>query len=126
MKAIHKTRIRKWIAALRSGTYKQGMGQLKNGDAYCCLGVACDLYRKVTRKGRWEKDRCAETEAFRLGSKGHAFNLPGFVADWLFGKSLCHPIIMDIQFTYLNDTKCWNFTEIAAVIEDYLEKDTKS
>lgn len=31
----------KWTAALRSGEFKQGKGQLKNGDAYCCLGVLC-------------------------------------------------------------------------------------
>jgi hypothetical protein len=33
----------KWIAALRSGVYKQGDGKLysiRNG-TYCCLGVAC-------------------------------------------------------------------------------------
>lgn len=31
----------KWVAALRSGEYKQGTGYLKNGNCYCCLGVAC-------------------------------------------------------------------------------------
>jgi hypothetical protein len=32
----------KWIAALRSGEYKQGEGELHNPhrDTYCCLGVA--------------------------------------------------------------------------------------
>lgn len=29
----------KWIAALRSGQYKQGFGHLKNQDCYCALGV---------------------------------------------------------------------------------------
>lgn len=31
----------KWIAALRSGEYKQGEGSLFDGDSYCCLGVGC-------------------------------------------------------------------------------------
>lgn len=33
----------KWIAALRSGKYRQGTGQLfKNStDEHCCLGVLC-------------------------------------------------------------------------------------
>ena len=33
---------KKWIAALRSGDYKQGMGTLYDftDDRYCCLGVA--------------------------------------------------------------------------------------
>lgn len=37
----------KWIAALRSGEYKQGYGRLctiKDGSReYCCLGVLCDV-----------------------------------------------------------------------------------
>lgn len=38
---------KKWIAALRSGKYKQTRGQLKNtagtDPKYCCLGVAAEL-----------------------------------------------------------------------------------
>jgi hypothetical protein len=30
-----------WVAALRSGKYKQGQGRLQSRDSYCCLGVAC-------------------------------------------------------------------------------------
>lgn len=32
----------KWVKALRSGKYKQGMGELYNPkiETYCCLGVA--------------------------------------------------------------------------------------
>lgn len=29
----------KWVAALRSGKYSQCDGELKKGNAYCCLGV---------------------------------------------------------------------------------------
>lgn len=36
-------RIREWVKALRSGKYKQARGALRNDNAYCCLGVACDL-----------------------------------------------------------------------------------
>lgn len=33
-----------WVAALRSGEYKQGHGHLGNQErGYCCLGVLCDL-----------------------------------------------------------------------------------
>lgn len=28
-----------WVAALRSGKYRQGEGWLENHGAYCCLGV---------------------------------------------------------------------------------------
>jgi hypothetical protein len=38
----------KWIAALRSGTFKQACGTLMtdvaiNGNAHCCLGVLCEV-----------------------------------------------------------------------------------
>ena len=29
----------RWVAALRSGKYEQGVGGLKHNDKYCCLGV---------------------------------------------------------------------------------------
>lgn len=57
-----KTRTRKevyklWIAALRSGKYKQGKGSLKEGNKYCCLGVLCDLAIKDGGgdKEQWKK-----------------------------------------------------------------------
>lgn len=35
---------KKWIAALRSGDYEQGSGQLRPSNIrYCCLGVLADL-----------------------------------------------------------------------------------
>lgn len=35
----------KWVEALRSGKYKQGLGRLHNPDTntYCCLGVLRDI-----------------------------------------------------------------------------------
>lgn len=33
----------KWMAALRSGEYKQGIGWLVSSEGYCCLGVAGTL-----------------------------------------------------------------------------------
>lgn len=35
---------RKWVAALRSGQYKQTTGVLSRGDKDCCLGVACKVF----------------------------------------------------------------------------------
>ena len=50
--------VTKWIAALRSGQYKQARGSLRRtvGDfgedtGYCCLGVLCDL----SGIGEWDK-----------------------------------------------------------------------
>lgn len=44
----------KWLAALKSGKYKQGKHALcrTNDDekSFCCLGVLCDLHRKTKKK----------------------------------------------------------------------------
>lgn len=44
-----------WIAALRSGEFKQGAGKLKhgnqNGTRYCCLGVACEIFPGLKGNG---------------------------------------------------------------------------
>jgi hypothetical protein len=86
----NRDRIKKWIAALRSGEYKQGTFALKKGDRYCCLGVACDIYRKTTKRGRWEEhpyQGIAEgvlAEHFVFGDGLHAADmaLPGPVSKW--------------------------------------------
>lgn len=45
----------RWIKALRSGKYKQGVGVLRTEDnKYCCLGVLCDLHSKSTGT-KWKK-----------------------------------------------------------------------
>ena len=41
----------KWVEALRSGKFKQTKGILKYQDAFCGLGVACEVYRKTRKKG---------------------------------------------------------------------------
>lgn len=40
----------KWLTALESGHYKQGKGSLRKNDAYCCLGVACEVCGIVPTK----------------------------------------------------------------------------
>jgi hypothetical protein len=36
--------LKKWIAALDSGEYKQGRNKLQTGWGHCCLGVGCRLF----------------------------------------------------------------------------------
>lgn len=38
--------LKQLISALRSGKYSQGRYSLKEGEEYCCLGVACDIYKE--------------------------------------------------------------------------------
>ena len=46
-------RLTAWIKALRSGEYKQARYVLRHEDNFCCLGVACDIFRKRTKLGSW-------------------------------------------------------------------------
>jgi hypothetical protein len=41
---------KEWVAALRSGQYKQGKGLLRDkNDNFCCLGVLCEI---LAQKGK--------------------------------------------------------------------------
>lgn len=62
-----------WLAALRSGEYQQGRGQLRDQSGrMCCLGVLCDLHHKAGL-GAWHSD----------GWYGNACDLPpDFVVEW--------------------------------------------
>lgn len=42
---------KKWIEALRSGEYQQGVGALQRENSFCCLGVLCD----ISHAGKWER-----------------------------------------------------------------------
>jgi hypothetical protein len=67
-----KPKIKKlWLAALRSGKYKQGRRALRDKNKFCCLGVLCDVHSKA--KGmEWDGEEY-------LGS---ASTLPAQVFKW--------------------------------------------
>ncbi len=55
----------KWVEALRSGKYRQGIGELRSrDDKYCCLGVLCD----IVAPERWEVS--ATTGGYSIGTSG--------------------------------------------------------
>ena len=61
------------VKALRSGDYDQTTGKLRDEDAYCCLGVACDL----SGLGEWAGNDYVVTALMRSWC-----NLPAEVADY--------------------------------------------
>lgn len=104
-----------WVQALRSGKYKQGQGALRTGDAYCCLGVLCDLYNsdnwKNVNRGYFVYE----------GMQGH---LSDNVKDWSGLRSYAGNIFKgnrqnEMLMTY-NDTEV-SFEEIANIIEQEWE-----
>lgn len=42
----------KWVAALRSGNYKQTQERLRDESGHCCLGVLCEVFDPT----RWLPD----------------------------------------------------------------------
>lgn len=113
-----------WIAALRSGEYKQGYGKLRTNYStekeYCCLGVLCDLYIKTSDEAYWEG--CD----FRDKNGGDSYILPDSVMQWAELNSsnpltsVVYPEHNDSNKTpmsELNDTLQWNFLQIAKLIE---------
>jgi hypothetical protein len=117
----------KWLAALRSGEYKQTTRQLRCDDSFCCLGVLSDLHAKDTGNGEWEE----EDGVLYYESEGYAKSdiLPYPVVDWsgLTDSSPCVRVgITDskgegskMMLAELNDEGS-TFEEIADLIEAQL------
>jgi hypothetical protein len=125
----------KWVKALRSGEYKQGMGYLRrdsgDGEQYCCLGVLA----KECLDGEWLKRGDLHSKGFyqlddemtnRLSDEMWIYhdNLSGV---YLLGR-LPERVrnILERENTYwieqlidMND-RGWNFEEIADWIEGNL------
>ena len=120
-----------WVDALRSGNYQQGLGQLRCGDTYCCLGVLCDLHDRDQGGPGWDDKDQTYLRCDAL--------LPGEVAKWagtiaddsdfalgefnvsLPDCSLDDPSFADHEYdlTEVNDNG-FSFLQIADLIEQNL------
>ena len=117
-----------WADALRSGKYKQGTMGLRSGDAYCCLGVACELFRQTYGKGRW-KETANGDFYFSIGRERAGGFLPIRVRDAL-GLDDIGGRYDDGSLAALNDRGA-TFAEIADIIESeppglFVEKEVAS
>jgi hypothetical protein len=63
----------KWVAALRSGKYRQARKALTRDGGFCCLGVACDISGLVIWRG----------DTALAGGDAMHLSLPRAVRDWL-------------------------------------------
>jgi hypothetical protein len=97
----------KWIEALRSGTFSQTRGQLKNGVGnHCCLGVACEL----SNLGKF----ISRVYTIENGLDQSNYFLPPEVTNWLgLDKEKIQTLVN------LNDRDRRYFKEIADVIESW-------
>ena len=93
---------KQWVTALRSDDYVQATGRLRDGDRFCCLGVACD----ISGLAEWEEgNRYLEEKE----------TLPQQVRDWLGLENAAGGYIAS-SLSNLNDTRV-SFDEIADMIE---------
>jgi hypothetical protein len=104
---------KKWISALRSGEYKQGKGQLRLEDEYCCLGVLCDLAVKSGVDVKVSKNFLYMTY------DGADLTLPEKVRKWA-GLEDGDPWTEGHQLSAWNDDEGADFEKIAQLIEEHL------
>lgn len=92
----------KWITALRSGEYKQARGWLRRDDAFCCLGVLCD----ISGRGEWRGNQFNFPDDHRLG---------GLPVRW--AKEIGVGQSAEAKLAAMNDARGASFCEIADWIE---------
>lgn len=121
----------KWVSALRSGTYEQGVGCLRyTGDdgrpAYCVLGVLCQIHADETRSAAWLHEYTSGSMAYgrrgwRAGDWDVAMNsLPQCVMDWSGMHTPGGRLPNDSYLAVLNDDGT-EFAALADVIETHWE-----
>ena len=111
----------KWIAALESGKYEQGLGALNSGGQFCCLGVLCEVLEIFSRPivnhygdvcfayGAEAHDEVLPNEALILSGIKTRNGTIKFVSKWL-------------DLTELNDERGRSFKQIAAYIRRNWER----
>ncbi len=113
---INEERVRKWIAALRSGEYPQARRSLRKGDCFCALGVCCDVYRKETGEGEWQKWSSYDRDWYFCNAD---IVLPSQVYFW-YGFEDPDPLLYGkTRVSDLNDHEKMNFNEIADRLEEF-------
>lgn len=101
----------KWVYALRSGDYEQGLGKLRKDDKFCCLGVLCDIHSKETGT-EWIKEKYFK----------NILLLPDIVVFWANLKTETPNVYVNKNrnsLVELNDNRM-TFLEIADLIEEQL------
>lgn len=108
--------VRDWVMALRSGVYSQTSEKLRNGDSFCCLGVACDIWNPDGwRMGGGQDVLMASGWKY----SGSSLGLPPEIRDFLeLTDGEAYLPGEDDALTYKNDTLGWSFDQIADLLEE--------
>lgn len=69
-----------WVDALRSGEYAQTTGSLRREDGFCCLGIACDVFRTHEADAWWHTTSIGAFVCRGISEAGYTHHV---VKDWL-------------------------------------------
>lgn len=106
----------KWVAALRSGEYKQGFHALRKQDSFCCLGVLCNLHAQANPD-------FAATQFDPRRYDGSSIWPSDTVLRWAgidLSSELCVSIAGVSDALAAHNDGCRTFAEIADAIEEQL------
>lgn len=116
---MNKELVDKWVAALRSGEYKQTESVLFDGTGYCCLGVLCKvvqdpIFHEDKKRYQWFDATAVVPvqikEMVGLNSNVGEYTPPN-------NSSSNNSLRMSESLVHLNDRKRLTFNEIADIIE---------
>jgi len=115
----------RWVAALRSGKYKQGQYHLNDGNGnYCCLGVLCELAKEdgIVTSSKFKLFDGPEVILYKDKTNSESVSfLPAQVSYWAgIETSAAYSTKNRASLAALNDAG-QTFEYIANVIEDEWE-----
>lgn len=117
-----------WVETLRKGEFPDGtrfeqargvLRDTENPNAYCCLGVACELFRQLGGKLTWlnEYETNFRVPELKNSFGGLSYNNP--LNNWLGGVETAGSYISSFELSSLaeqNDHGA-TFSQIADIIE---------
>lgn len=127
----------KWVAALRSGEYKQTTGQLADTDyndnySFCCLGVLAEVLEPgITKHGGALEGLCTLRDAHDKFNTDHGLwalfepntELHALASDFRSAMPEGNDVSdkqADSSLMTLNDDGKYTFNQIADLIEEHL------
>jgi hypothetical protein len=100
----------RWATALYSGAYIQGRGKLLKDGKYCCLGVACEVFRPELGILSWE-GYPDEGMIFEIDGDQSSLSLPDSLRRYLGLSANAQNLLIN-----LNDSIGAPFPVIASVV----------
>jgi hypothetical protein len=113
---MKRSDLNKWISALRSGDYEQGIGNLCCNDKFCCLGVFLDV---VKEPYQIREVKNLDKKYRTYGDNGCEAVMPTAIAE-KYGFYSGLGVAFNHSYTplyQLNDKDKKTFSEIADILE---------